>query len=260
MGKNNGEWYELANWNCLIVINTHQFTPNWTTHIKSKNIRWEQLQSVYTETRINSLKAWLPSHSPASPNFPPLWCRWHEVSEQTCHPAEHNWVCNLWPCSGRESLALCLFLSRRDTRGYTAAGSELDWIKICSQMHTRREARATNSNCTVMPGVSGKNMTNQLDVVSRVMPVLTTGQEQAWRIMIKLRALSLPDRRETPSPTDFVHSTCLPHIATFIHFLIPKQENWHRPWPHEESFQGIKNKHQMLRGEINVKHIDSMLH
>lgn len=70
-GKNNGEWYEVANWNCLIVINTHQFTPNWTTHIKSKNIRWEQLQSVYTETRINSLKAWLPSHSPASPNFPP---------------------------------------------------------------------------------------------------------------------------------------------------------------------------------------------
>lgn len=97
-----------------IVINTHQFT-DWTTHIKSKNIRWEQLKSGDTETRINSLEA--------SPNPPPLRCRWHEVSEQTCHPAEHNWVCNLWPSeslsvsSSRGELLLVTLLPGRSSTG-----------------------------------------------------------------------------------------------------------------------------------------------
>lgn len=76
MREKNGEWYELAKWNGIIVINTDTFKPDWTTHIKSNNrFRWEELQSLFFAThreRLMALEAWLRLPPPASPNFPPL--------------------------------------------------------------------------------------------------------------------------------------------------------------------------------------------
>lgn len=91
-----------------------------------------------------------------------------------------------------------------------------------------------------------------------VMPVFTQVGKWVKRIMIKLRALLIPERRVTRSPTDFVQTTQQLHdLQSFPH---SKTENWHRQWSQEQPFWGIKNKQQMLGLEMNVKHIDSMFY
>ena len=130
--KKKFEQYGFANL-YVTVINTDAFKPDWTTHASNKYQKGITtfFLSAHTE-RLMALEAWPPSPPPLPPYFSKLSSLrfgQKEVSEKTCHPAEHNWVSNLWPCIGWLSLFLRLCLSGRDTCSYAAAGLELDWIK-----------------------------------------------------------------------------------------------------------------------------------
>lgn len=173
-----------------------------------------------------------------SPHSSPAQHRWQAVFASTCHPAEHNWVCNFWSCRGKTSPSLRLIRSRKHKDFYCRCFLFF-CLAPCTQSFTRQRL-PESTDAAKRPAWTDSNLFRHARLLFLFAKIRNEHHDLAHHTSIAMPALAsgTKQKKRDWSERYFVVAR---RNATSIYFLIP--ERWEAAQAlglHKETFWSVK--------------------